>query len=136
MAVKGDFQSELSIQWIPLIDPAQVRRTWGDPEVATEHGAYALAALLVVVLTPWTIVERSRKGTGFDYWLGPKGSPGELFQGKARLEVSGIRSGSLRDVERRVGQKRQQVNRSARSGVPAVVAVVEFGVPGSHVVNA
>ncbi len=29
----------------------QAIRTWADPEVATEHGAYGIAALLIEVLT-------------------------------------------------------------------------------------
>jgi len=37
------------------------------------------------------VIERSRKGTGFDYWLGSADEVGELpFQNKVRLEVSGI----------------------------------------------
>src|ERR1035438_522994 len=37
------------------------------------------------------VVLRSRKGTGFDYWLGKGGDA--AFAAKARLEVSGILDG-------------------------------------------
>ena len=40
---------------------------------------------IVASLTDYHIVQRSYKGTGFDYWLGLKKDP--LFQNAARLEV-------------------------------------------------
>jgi hypothetical protein len=47
--------------------------------------------MLIRQLTQFTVIERSRKGTGFDYWLGSEDEAGELpFQNKVRLEVSGI----------------------------------------------
>jgi hypothetical protein len=47
----------------------QMRLCYNDPEEATEQGACAVAILIVRRLTGLTIVEQSRKGTGFDYWL-------------------------------------------------------------------
>jgi hypothetical protein len=46
----------------------------------------------VLELTDYTIVERACKGTGFDYWLGDEDD--DLFQWKARLEISGILKGT------------------------------------------
>jgi hypothetical protein len=73
------------------------------------------------------VVERSVKGLGFDYWLGDKDDD-ELFAGKARLEVSGILSGSRSQAQARVRQKREQMKPSDRLA-PGYVAVVEFGTP-------
>jgi hypothetical protein len=50
------------------------------------------AILLMRALTGYTVIERSRKGTGFDWWLGTEDN---LFQGKVRLEVSGILRGTI-----------------------------------------
>jgi hypothetical protein len=55
-------------------------RSCADPDEATEHGACAVAAMLVEALTDLTIVERSRKGTGFDYWLGRRDDPRPCFR--------------------------------------------------------
>jgi len=94
LQVDGSFSELFRVLWAQLEDLEQAKRTWADAQVATEHGGYAVAALLVTALTDLTVIERSRKGTGFDYWLGPKNAVEELFQNKARLEVSGIGAGS------------------------------------------
>jgi hypothetical protein len=90
----------------------------------------ALPSLLVIDRTEYTVIERSRKGTGFDYWLGTEADT--LFQNKARLEVSGIRSGDAHDIRRRTKQKRRQI-RPAAEALQAFVIVVEFGTPRAQV---
>ena len=87
-SVDGEYNEQFVLIWQTITD--QMRRCHNDLEVATEYGAYGIAVLLIHALTEFTVVERSRKGTGFDYWLGPKSNKGSLFQNKARLEVSGI----------------------------------------------
>ena len=73
-----------------------MQRFNADKEVATEYGAYGIAALVMPVLTNLTVIERSVKGRGFgfDFWLGDVEATQGVFQRKARLEVSGIRQGS------------------------------------------
>lgn len=110
-----------------------MRRCWADKQWATEMGAYGVAILLITKNTEFTAVERSRKGTGFDYWLGPKADGGELpFQRKARLEVSGILKGGQERIASRVKQKAKQTERSD-GALPAFVAVVHFGIPSADV---
>jgi hypothetical protein len=82
-------------------------------------------------LTGKLVIERSKKGPGFDYWLG-ENDDDLLFAGKARLEVSGILSGSPTQIETRVRQKKAQVKPSDNLA-PGYVAVVEFGNPTAHV---
>ena len=136
LTVAGDFHKQFVVRWNPSSDAEQAKRAWGDPEEATEYGACGVAALVMCALTDWTILERACKGDGFDYWLGPKDSTEPLFQHKARLEVSGIRHGSPSDIEGRLKQKVRQITTGTPLGIPGFVAIVEFGAPISHVVNA
>jgi hypothetical protein len=89
LVVYGSFTSAFRLSWSERVSEA-MRRYWNDLEEATQQGAYAVAILLIRALTGYTVIERSRKGTGFDWWLGTEDN---LFQGKARLEVSGILRG-------------------------------------------
>ena len=86
--VDGDFVSHPPLLWVEVGN--DIVSYWGDLQEATEHGAYGLAVLLVVRLAEVVVLERSWKGTGFDFWLGPKGPTAPLFQDKRCLEVSGI----------------------------------------------
>lgn len=106
-------------------------RAYRDMQEATELGACGVAILVVRELTGHTAVERSVKGTGFDYWLGSVHASEaglEPLERKARLEVSGILVGETAFVEARVREKIRQTRRSA-GDYPAYIVVVEFGTP-------
>ncbi|BAU14873.1 hypothetical protein LEP3755_54280 [Leptolyngbya sp. NIES-3755] len=93
-----------------------------------------VAFLLILQLTDLTVIERSRKGTGFDYWLGSQDSATTLpFERMARLEVSGIRRGNRGQVNTRVKQKIEQTRTSDAQGLPAYIIVVEFSRPISMI---
>lgn len=131
LLVKGYSTNRYPLQW-PAIT-AQAHRSWNDPEYATEHGAVGIAILLIRRETAYSVIESSRKGTGFDYWLGDEADM--TFQQKARLEISGIRQGSDSQIASRVRQKLNQTDQSDsfRSGLPAYAIVVEFGRPVAEV---
>lgn len=109
----------------------QQRRCHNDLQEATERGACGIAILLVQELTGKIVIERSKKGPGFDYWLGDSDDD-LLFSGKARLEVSGILSGTAGQIEGRLKQKKDQIRPSDRLA-PGYIAIVEFGTPMAHV---
>lgn len=120
------------------IDKAAVEVVWGaldlraeashdDPQDATEEGAVAVAIELVRGGTGLDLVRRSRKGTGFDYHLGPRGSTSP-FAGAACLEVSGILEENASKLEARAQAKVAQVLRQG-SGVPGFAVVVGFTTP-------
>ena len=113
-----------------------VRRFNADLEIATEYGAYGIAALLMPHLTQLTVIERSIKGRGFgfDFWLGSIDYPQTVFQRKARLEVSGIRQGSQSILRSRVNMKLEQISPSDAL-CPGYVCVVEFGTPRTRIVQ-
>jgi hypothetical protein len=131
LVVGGVFTTTFSLSWSEEITEAK-RRFWNDLEEATQQGAYAVAILLIRALTGYTVIERSRKGTGFDWWLGTEDN---LFQGKARLEVSGILRGTKRRINDRIKARTGQTKQSDHLALTAYVVVVEFGAPQAKVVQ-
>lgn len=109
----------------------QQQRAYNDIQEATEWGACGIAILLVQKITGNVVVERSRKGTGFDYWLG-KDDQDPLFTNKARLEISGILQGDDTQFRSRIKQKENQMN-VTKDIAPGYVAVIEFSNPKAHV---
>lgn len=126
MAVEGDARATFLLSWEPLTE--RHYRTCADRQEAIEYGAYGVAILVVRELTGKTVLERSAKGPGFDFWVGDEEDAELPFQGLMRLEVSGILSGEDSDVRSRTGIKRTQVTPSDHLG-PAFIAIVEFGRP-------
>lgn len=104
----------------------QMDRSLNDQEVATEHGAACISILYALQHTDYTVVQRSRKKTGVDYWLGKKDDI--LFQNSARMEVSGIYNEPGK-VAARVKRKLEQSDQSDSTGMPAYISVVEFSAP-------
>lgn len=124
LRVKGDYSNEYSLAWPEVT--SQAMRCWNVPEFTTEHGAVGVAVLLAQKEIGFSVIERSRKGTGFDYWLGDDNI--DPFQNKARLEISGIRTGTNRTIRTRLLQKIKQTDPS--DGIlPAFIIVVEFSQP-------
>lgn len=125
MTCDGIVNKQEPLYWTtPYTD--QLARSTNDLQEATEHGAECISALFAVEHTPYTIVKRSRKKTGVDYWLGKKDDP--LFQEAARLEISGILNGK-EEIKTRKRQKIQQTSQSDSTNLPAYVSIVEFGTP-------
>lgn len=125
MTCGGITNTPESVNWTtPFTD--QLDRSTNDLQEATEHGAECISALFAIEHTPYTIVKRSRKKTGVDYWLGKKDDP--LFQETARLEVSGILN-DREEIQKRKKQKLQQTSQSDSTALPAYVSIVEFGTP-------
>lgn len=107
----------------------QIRKSWSDIQEAVEEGAVGIAILLVKDLTGLQVIERARKGTGFDYWLGDQAA--SLFQQAGRLEASGILSeNDKNNLAIRMKIKSAQVSISDSLRIPAYVVVVSFGQPG------
>ncbi len=131
LRIDGDYNRSLPVIWSQQMDD-QIRRTWAEHEDTTEQGAYGIAALLIIKLTDLIVLERSRRGTGFDYWLGPADSSDLLFQNKSRLEVTGIRSGGEAELKSRMNKKINQVKKFDYS-IPAYIIVVEFSRPQSRI---
>lgn len=126
LLMEGQSQENIGIHWNDGYDE-QKARTYADMQYATEHGAVCLSVMLTTSMTPYTIIERSRRGTGIDYWLGEKDTM--LFQRKARLEVSGILKGNDAAIQRRYKSKIEQTSLSDKLQLPAYISIVEFSMP-------
>jgi hypothetical protein len=122
----GLMHNDLHMEWVPVDD--QSRRCYADMQEATEWGACGVAILVVKEATGKLVVERSKKGTGFDYWLGDKDDDGLPFAGTSRLEVSGILTGTKSQIDSRIRQKKEQIKPTDHLA-HGFVAVVEFGTP-------
>lgn len=107
---------------------AKQLRSFGDE--ATEFGAVAVALHLMREVHGYVNCTRSRRGTGFDYWIGK--TPGPLMNGKVRLEISGILAGSDAEVAKRSREKVEQMKKGGVAGA-GFAAVVNFGPPASRI---
>src|SRR5262245_45109494 len=87
---KGVSKGMCSLLREPCTD--QQKRCYNDLPEATAWGASAIGIELARDLTGMVVVRRSRKGTGFDYWLGLQHD--ESREPRARLEVSGMLHGT------------------------------------------
>lgn len=133
LQVEGDLANTFQLFWPKVTD--QMQRCWNDEEYTTEQAAYGIALMVMQRLTNFTVVERARRGTGFDYWLGTSTKSIETpFKKSVRLEVSGIRSGDRRQIRSRVKLKLEQV-KPTDDLAPAYIAVIEFSQPSAWVVE-
>ncbi len=129
LEVYGDNNTSYQLQTSAKIDE-KAEYSWADSQEATEYAATGLGIVLALDLTQYTNIERSFKGTGFDYWLGNANQePGRPFNRHARLEVSGILRGNKGKVDTRTRQKVAQTMKSDESGIDAFVVVSEFSAP-------
>ena len=106
--------------------PDGVRNGW-DIIDATEKAAECIALIMCFKMTNHNVIKRSRRGTGFDYWIGENQE--SLFQNKARLEISGILKGDRKAVEKRFREKSLQTNQSESLMLPAYISVTAFEKP-------
>ncbi len=130
LKVIGSWKTSFQLKWVAVTD--QPRRSWNDLPYSAEQGGYGLAILLMRKLAGLGVVERSKKGPGFDYWLGEKDA--QPFQKKARLEVHGTLQSNASQVEYKTKVKLKQTDRSDGT-FPAYVVVVEYSAPLSNVVK-
>ena len=120
----GDVKKNYRLEWEQPTD--EMCNCYNDTQDATEEGAYAMSFLTVLDVTHFTVIRKSRKGTGVDWFLGYKDN---LFQNAARLEVSGILKGTTEQLAYRVKVKLEQTAQSDGQKLPAYVSVTEFGSP-------
>ena len=133
MEVDGSYSRTFRVIWGYTTNDG-MRRCYQDEEQTTEWAACGIALLLIQKLTDYAPISRSKRGTGFDYWLGPhQNIDDNIFQNKARLEASGIRKGSDSQIDRRLREKIDQPKPSDSTGLSVYAIVVEFSRPTSRI---
>ena len=100
LSVRGHHERGYPLTWQPATE--QARRSWNNPDTATEKGAESIAVLIAKRAIGYSVIRQSRIGTGFDYWIGEEST--EVFRDKAGLQISGIRRGDDRAVNARQGK--------------------------------
>ena len=123
VVIWGDQAVHLILDWAVEVNE-RTERAWKDQNYATEHAAVCLAILFTLYFTGNRVMERSVRGTGFDYWIGS--SDEDNFQNKARLEISGIFGGNKTDMLRVFYEKCNQTDKSDFTLLRAYVSVTEF----------
>jgi len=130
LEILSEPQRKISVHWRETVISQQTKAAWNDRDRATEAAAECVVLLLCLVESGDCAVERARKRTGIDYWIRKEMHKGEsdteVFQWCCRIGISGIFSGTLQDMKRRLRRKIKQAEQSADSGFPAWVVVVEF----------
>ena len=127
LQMEGMRKEPFSLEWEDCYND-QLQRTYADEQSVTERAAVAVSVLLALHITNYIVIERSRKGTGFDYMLGD--SLDSLFIPKARLEISGIKfETDSNSLASRFQKKTTQTDKSDDTRLPAYVSVVEFSTP-------
>ncbi len=138
-----DTLERISVAWQGVVTPKMLV-SYRDQDKRVDFGACAVALLIMPVFTGYAAVEPSATGDGVDYYLTRPGDDDELiFNGAARLEVSGIqRENESNTVADRVSRKRRRLRRLRKSSPanptkdpPTFICVVEFGLPQSRVVT-
>jgi len=110
------------LSW-PVPD-ARMLAAWANEIDTTEFGAYGCVISAVELTRGLFAIRRAETGTGADYYVGRQGS-GDDLEDCLRLEVSGLSSGPVGEVNRRLVEKVSQSLRG-NSSLPALAGVVGF----------
>ncbi len=128
---------KFSIAWsIDQIDIDRINKAYNSDD-AVEAGAEAVSILLVLHYHPGHQLERSIRGTGFDYMLVMENHDNNnIFNNNVgRLEISGIlKEDDNNTLEARTKKKLKQTQLSDKMDIPAIVCVVSFSQPKATVV--
>lgn len=98
--------------------------SWRNSHEATEQGACSVGLATVEAELGLVALSRAETRTGADFYVA---RPGQRLEEAHRLEVSGTRTGMLRDLHSRLRQKVLQTRRGL-SRRPALACVVGFRV--------
>ena len=127
--------ADLRIQW-KLSYSERIRRAFGDSRNAAERAGEAIAILIILAFTNYTVRERARIGDGFDFWLSPvDDDDGDdyLFQRAMGLEAKGL--SNERYPSGRVKAGLAQIRKSKNALLPALVVASEFSRPVIYMVR-
>jgi hypothetical protein len=131
-----DGTTAFPVTWNVEPDPKS-DKTYADHERVAEDAATILALESVRLLTGFAGLERSRKGTRFDYYLTRSDDDTLIFNNATNLEVSGIFAQSKSNTVS--ARKKTKVDRLKSPGGPGntgstYICVVELSTPWAELV--
>ena len=109
----------------------RIERTYGETDYAVEFAGEAVACLMVRELTDYTVIERSQRHDGVDFWLAERRDEDKFrFHREARMESKGITEARYpSDIKTKVDGAITQTKRSDHTLLPAYIIVTEFSGP-------
>lgn len=134
LKVSGTKKQDFRLVWDETLDK-NVYSSWHDEQELVEFGATGIALLVILELTEFTEIKRSKKGSGGDFWLGTK-DENDIPILEALLEISGVmKETNGNRVQSRVNAKIKQLEKSSYKNIPAYVLVIEFSHPKAKFVQ-
>lgn len=129
--VSNDEEKKIRINWDRELSK-DIESTWKDEQELVEFAAAGIALPLALLLTSYTDIQRAKKGSRADFWLGRKDENGFPIL-EALLEVSGImKENDGNTIKTRVTQKKRQIKKTPYGNLPAYVIVIEFSQPKAN----
>ena len=127
--VEDEFESRVGLGWVPATDT--MKRSWGNQNDVIEWGAVAVTLMMLGGVRGLVATQRAQRGSGADYYVSPQDASDEDLEGAIRLEVSGLDSGEVQDLARRLRQKVDQL-KDGNSNTPGIAVVVGFSAKSLH----
>lgn len=128
--------ASLRIRWnMPCSE--RIRRAFGDSRNAAERAGEAIAILMVLAFTGYTVSKRARIGSGFDFWLTQSDDDDEYpFQHNMGLESKGLSHARYTSqIVTAVKGGLAQIRKSKFAELPALVVATEFSRPVIYMVQ-
>lgn len=115
----------------------RIARTYGDTDYAVEYAAECIACLTVRELTDYTVIERSQRHDGVDFWLAERDEDdAHSFQRAARMESKGITGARYpSDITYPLNKGVEQSKQSDQFRLPAYIIATEFSQPIIYMVQ-
>jgi len=133
--IKGKFVEAFQLIWEGEVT-TEMKQNWGDVKEATEYGAMAIAILVILALTNFVILGRSRQGTSVDYFLTSSTSTLVFPEPDAALEVSGLlKETKGNTINMRINDKLRRLEKLGYKQLKTFVIVTEFGQPKTKIVQ-
>lgn len=130
MTISGIADKDVDLKWDNDSVTEQMLASYNDEQENVEFAAMGISALLTPYLTDYTIIMRSKQGTGIDYWLGTQKAS---VTPEATLEVSGIKSECQNNtISKRLSTKKKQIIASEGLKLPQYISIVEMSSPKVH----
>jgi hypothetical protein len=114
---------QATIEWVAANQ--KTKDAWANKNDTTEAGAYGCLLASVELSEGLVAIRRAETLTGADYYVARPGSGLEDLEQAFRLEISGVDSGGIAEVEERLQRKIVQAAHGA-SNLPAIAGVIGF----------